>query len=69
MIKCRNAIYPDKCKSCGSGMLNFEEYDRSILYVLCYEFAKLNGSGSCDCVGIQHDICNSCTLNNKIKGH
>lgn len=30
--ECKNAIYPHKCKSCGSGMINFvdknsEEYD------------------------------------------
>lgn len=29
---CQNAIYPHKCKSCGSGMLNFTNKNPEELY-------------------------------------
>lgn len=34
---CQNAIYPHKCKSCGSGMLNFINKNSEELYDLLDE--------------------------------
>jgi hypothetical protein len=37
--ECQNAIYPHKCKSCGSGMVNF-------IKVMTYEVVKQNINNS-----------------------